>query len=64
MPKMKSHRGAAKRFTVTGSGRLRRRQNFRNHLLVGKSRKRKRKLAKIVDVSPADERAARRMLAT
>ncbi len=37
---MKSHSGAAKRFRLTGSGKLRRRHNFRNHLLVGKTRKR------------------------
>lgn len=63
MPKMKSHRGAAKRFRLTGSGKLRRRHNFRNHLLVGKTRKRKRRLAQVVDVGPSDERAVRRMLA-
>ena len=64
MPKMKSHRGAAKRFRLTGSGKLRRRQNYRNHLLVGKSRKRKRELAKVLDVHPSDQRAVKRMLAT
>ena len=63
MPKMKSHRGAAKRFRVTGAGKLRRRQSFRGHLLVGKSRKRKRALAAVVDVHPADQRAVRRLLA-
>ena len=61
---MKSHRGAAKRFKTTGSGKLRRRSNFRNHLLVGKTRKRKRELGKIKGVHPADERTVRRLLAT
>ena len=63
MPKMKSHRGAAKRFKLTGSGKLRRRHNFRNHLLVGKTRKRKRELAKPAEVSSGDAPAVRRMLA-
>ena len=63
MPKMKSHRGAAKRFRTTGSGRLRRRHNFRNHLLVHKSRKRKRHLGQITDVSSANASAVKRMLA-
>jgi large subunit ribosomal protein L35 len=63
MPKMKSHRGAKKRFRLTGTGKLRRRHNFRNHLLVGKSRKRKRALAREAPVSAGDERSVRRLLA-
>jgi len=62
MPKMKTHSGASKRFKLTGSGKLRRRSNFRNHLLVGKTRKRKRALARVKDVSPADDRNVRRLL--
>ena len=63
MPKMKTHSGASKRFKLTGSGKLRRRSNFRNHLLVGKTRKRKRALAQVKDVSAADERNVGRLLA-
>ncbi|MBM4285512.1 MAG: 50S ribosomal protein L35 [Deltaproteobacteria bacterium] len=42
MPKLKTHRGAAKRFQVTGTGRIKRKRPGHSHLLTGKSRKRKR----------------------
>ena len=45
MPKMKTHRGAAKRYRVTGSGKIRRRKAFRSHLLEKKSSRRTRRLA-------------------
>ena len=44
MPKMKTHRGAAKRFKTTGSGKLRRRRAFRNHILEKKPSTVKRRL--------------------
>ncbi|HPF44377.1 MAG TPA: 50S ribosomal protein L35 [Syntrophomonadaceae bacterium] len=44
MPKMKSHRGAAKRFKKTGTGKIKRAKAYASHLLGGKSPKRKRKL--------------------
>ncbi|HSW62334.1 MAG TPA: 50S ribosomal protein L35 [Dissulfurispiraceae bacterium] len=44
MPKLKTHRGAAKRFSVTGSGKVRRYKAYRGHLLTGKSPKRIRGL--------------------
>ncbi|MHB8439553.1 MAG: 50S ribosomal protein L35 [Acidimicrobiales bacterium] len=62
MPKMKTDRGAAKRFKVTGSGKLRRRQAMRAHLLENKASKRTRRLAGQVDVAPADAREVRRLL--
>ncbi len=62
MPKMKTDRGAAKRIKVTGSGRLRRRQAFRSHLLEHKSSVRTRRLDREMDISSADEKAVRRML--
>jgi large subunit ribosomal protein L35 len=46
MPKMKSHRGAAKRFKLTGTGKVKRNKACRRHILTGKSRKRKRNLGK------------------
>jgi large subunit ribosomal protein L35 len=46
MPKMKTHRGAAKRFKKTGSGKIKRAKAYASHLLGGKSPKRKRKLRK------------------
>ncbi len=62
MPKMKTDRGAAKRIKVTGTGRLRRRQAFRAHLLEKKASKRTRRLATETEIAPADERQVRRML--
>ena len=63
MPKMKTHRGAAKRFKTTGTGKLRRRQINTNHILEKKTPKRKRKLnapdAKVADV---DKKRIRRLL--
>jgi large subunit ribosomal protein L35 len=60
VPKLKTRRGAAKRFKVTGSGRIRRAQAFRNHNFTGKSRKRKRQLRNETDVSAADTPRIRR----
>ena len=62
MPKMKTDRGAAKRFKVTGTGRLRRRQAMRSHILEKKPSKRTRRLGREVEVSAADTREVRRML--
>jgi large subunit ribosomal protein L35 len=63
MPKMKTRRSAAKRFKTTGSGKLRRRQAWRAHLVVGKKPGgRMRRLAGDEDVSSADRRRVRRML--
>lgn len=63
MPKQKTRRSAAKRFKKTGSGRLRRRQAWRGHLVVGKkSSRRMRRLKGDEDVSPADRRRVNRML--
>ena len=62
MPKMKTHRGAAKRFTTTGSGKLRRRKAFKGHLLEHKSNRRRRRLGRPADVHPTDEQAIKRLL--
>ena len=63
MPKMKTNRAAAKRFKVTGSGRIRRRQAGRAHLKVGKKTSRQlRRLKGEADVSPADRTRVGRML--
>ena len=62
MPKMKSHRGAAKRFKVTATGKIRRRRAFGNHLLEKKNSKRKRRLDTPADISGADRKRVRRML--
>ena len=53
MPKQKTHKGAAKRFKVTGTGKVRRHQSMCSHILTKKTTKRKRHLRKSVQVSPA-----------
>ncbi|HZN14988.1 MAG TPA: 50S ribosomal protein L35 [Acidimicrobiales bacterium] len=62
MPKMKTDSGAKKRFKITGSGKLRRRQAFRGHIMEKKSSKRARKLGREADVAPADARQVKRLL--
>jgi len=52
--KMKSHRGACKRFKLTGTGKLKRNKAFKSHILTKKSAKRKRGLRKAVLVKSAD----------
>ncbi len=62
MPKLKTHSGAAKRFKKTASGKLKRGHSHLRHILTSKDTKRKRKLAKQVVVSDADEAKIKRML--
>jgi large subunit ribosomal protein L35 len=62
MPKMKTDRGAAKRFRVTGGGKLRRSRAFRNHLLEKKPSTRTRRLGRDADVASADVKAVKRLL--
>jgi len=62
MPKMKTDKGAAKRIKVTGTGKLRRRRAFLNHILEKKSPKRKRHLASGADIAPSDARQVKRLL--
>ncbi len=59
MPKMKTHRGAAKRFKRTGTGKLRRGQANKNHMMEGKSPKRTRQRRGTTAVAKADERKLR-----
>jgi large subunit ribosomal protein L35 len=62
MPKMKTHSGAAKRFKVTGSGKILRRRANRNHLLEHKSSRVTRRLAGAQEVAPSDARGIKRLL--
>jgi large subunit ribosomal protein L35 len=62
MPKMKTDKGAAKRIKITGTGKLRRRHAFLNHILEKKSPKRKRHLAKETDFAPGDAKQVKRLL--
>lgn len=62
MPKMKTHRGAAKRFKKTGTGKLQRNKAFHSHILTKKSPGRKASLAGEVEVSKANAKTVKRML--
>ena len=62
MPKLKTNRVAAKRFSRTAKGKFKRSQAFLNHILTKKSTKRKRQLREGLLVAPADEAAVRKML--
>lgn len=63
MPKMKSNRGAMKRFKVTGTGKIKRHKAGTSHILTKKSRKTKRNLRSATLVAVADERKVNKMLA-
>jgi large subunit ribosomal protein L35 len=62
MPKMKTNRSAAKRFKLTGKGKVKRRQAFKSHILTKKSPKRKRQLRDAKLCAPGDARRIKRML--
>ncbi len=62
MPKLKTNRGAAKRFRRTAKGGYKRGQSFLNHILTKKSTKRKRHLRSTLQVAEADVKAVRKML--
>ena len=62
MPKMKTHKGAAKRFKVTGSGKIMKSNAYKRHLLESKPPKRKRNLRKAELISKGDTRRVKRML--
>ncbi len=64
MPKMKTHRGAAKRFKKTASGRVKRGHAFTSHILTKKSPKRKRQLRQSALIAKADEKRVKRLLAS
>ncbi len=60
--KLKTHRGAAKRFKITAGGKVVGRHAYARHILTSKARKRKRRLAKDAMVAPGDAAQVRRML--
>jgi large subunit ribosomal protein L35 len=62
MPKMKSKSAAKKRFTLTGTGKLKRKHAYHSHILTKKSTKRKRNLGYTTVVDKADVKAVRDML--
>jgi large subunit ribosomal protein L35 len=62
MPKMKTDRGAAKRFKITGTGKIMRRKAFRSHILEKKSSVRTRRLGREAQVTGGDAKQVRKML--
>ncbi len=62
MPKFKTKRSAAKRFKVTGSGKIKRRHAFKSHILTKKTRKRKRNLRKPALLDKADYKRIRMII--
>jgi large subunit ribosomal protein L35 len=62
MPKLKTNRGAAKRFKITGSGKIKRNNSHRRHILTKKTTKRKREMRHSGLVSRADLKLVRRLL--
>ncbi|SMO34559.1 50S ribosomal protein L35 [Melghirimyces algeriensis] len=63
MPKMKTRRAAAKRFSKTGSGKIKRNHAFMNHMLEHKPKKAKRKLRKSTTVSKSDVKRIKQLIA-
>jgi large subunit ribosomal protein L35 len=63
MPKMKSHKGARKRFSLTGTGKLKRFRAYKSHILTKKDAKRKRRLRRATIVTtPGEVRMIKRLL--
>jgi large subunit ribosomal protein L35 len=62
MPKMKTNRGAAKRFKTTGTGRVKRRRAFLRHININKTPKQRRRLGKSTLVDPTNEKAIKRLI--
>ena len=63
MPKMKTKSSAKKRFSFTGSGKIKRKHAYKSHILTKKSKKRKRNLGYYATVDKADVRNVKEMLA-
>ena len=64
MPKMKTNPGAKKRFTLTGTGKIKRKHAFKSHILTKKSTKRKRNLTYFGQVDKADKKNVKLLLAS
>ncbi len=62
MPKLKSHRGAAKRFKITGKGKVKRSKAFKSHILTGKPAKRTRQLRGTTLVAKTDQKNIKKLL--
>jgi len=62
MPKLKTNSGAKKRFKLTGTGKIKRKHAFKNHILTKKETKQKRNLGYMTVVSKADEKNIKALL--
>lgn len=62
MPKLKTHKGAAKRFKVTGSGKITRQKAYKGHILTKKNAKRKKRLGKREEVDPSNIKNIKRLI--
>lgn len=62
MPKIKSNRGAMKRFKVTGSGKIKRHKGFKSHLLSSKNKKRKRQLRQATTVAAVESKKIHKLI--
>ncbi len=62
MPKMKTNSGAKKRFTLTGTGKIKRKHAFKSHILTKKTTKQKRRLTHTGLVNSSDEGQVKRLL--
>ena len=62
MPKIKTHRGAAKRFSLTGTGKVKRNKAYTSHILTTKTRKRKRNLRKSTVLDERDTFGIKRLI--
>lgn len=62
MPKIKTHRGAAKRFSLTGTGKIKRNRAYKSHIMTGKPAKRTRRLRTATTVSETQYAKIRKLL--
>lgn len=62
MPKMKTNSSAKKRFKLTSSGKIKRKQAYKNHILTKKEKKRKKRLGKFTTVNSTDEKNIKLLL--
>ncbi|HNU84682.1 MAG: 50S ribosomal protein L35 [Pseudomonadota bacterium] len=62
MPKQKTHKGASKRFSLTGTGKVKRKKAFHSHILTKKTTKRKRNLRKSTILDARDTKGVKRLI--
>ena len=62
MPKMKTNSGSKKRFTLTGTGKIKRKHAYKSHILTKKTTKQKRNLTHFGTIAPVDEKRVKALL--